>query len=63
MLRGDTVSTPELARYELSVVVGPCSEEACEDLMAAILDLPEAQVVSAGAVESTRLDETVEVGR
>ena len=38
-------------RYELSIIIGPCTEQQAHDLAAAILDLPEADVTGAGAVE------------
>lgn len=45
------------ARYELGLTIGPCTEEACAALMGAILDLPEAKAVFAGAVGSTKLSD------
>lgn len=39
------VTDPATARYEIGVLIGPCSQAECETLMEAILDLPETSSV------------------
>jgi hypothetical protein len=48
-----------MTRYEVSLYIGPCSQEEAEALMEAITDLPEAHAVGAGAVGLAPFEEPV----
>jgi hypothetical protein len=47
-----------MTRYEVSLYIGPCSQEEAEALMEAITDLPEAHAVGAGAVGLAPFEES-----
>jgi hypothetical protein len=46
-----------VTRYEVTLYIGPCTEDEAETLMDAIIDLPEARAVGAGAVGLTPFEE------